>query len=69
MKRAVVIAPRAQKDLAEIWHYIAEDSKPAADRMIERLRQATELLGDMPGAGHERRDVRSTEIRCQFDLI
>jgi len=45
-------------DLLEIWDYIAADDLQAADGMIDRIEQGIELLGEFPGAGHERAEVR-----------
>lgn len=44
-------------DLEAIWDYIAADDIDAADRWIERLLSAFELLAQNPGMGHARRDL------------
>ncbi len=56
--RVVIVSPRARVDLLEIWDYIAADDLQAADGMIDRIEQGIELLGEFPGAGHERAEVR-----------
>jgi len=33
--RTVLVTRSAKKDLREIWHYIAQDSREAADKVIE----------------------------------
>jgi toxin ParE1/3/4 len=43
-----------------IWRDIAQDNEPAADRFIDRLMRAFQLLGDNPHAG--RRD----ELRAGY---
>lgn len=47
----------AQSDLDGIWFYIAQDNLPAADRMIDRLIDATRPLGDFPDMGAPRDDL------------
>ena len=46
-----ILAPDAVLDLEEIWEYIA-----AADRWTEKLFDAFEAIGRMPGVGHKRDD-------------
>ena len=40
-----------EADLDEIWEFIATDSIEAANRWIEKLFEAFEALGKMPGMG------------------
>lgn len=47
----------AEVDLDEIWEYIAADNLEAADRWIDKLYDAFEALGRMPGMGHRRDDL------------
>jgi toxin ParE1/3/4 len=47
----------AVADLKEIWEFVAQDSPEAADRWIERLFEAFESLGKIPGMGHRREDL------------
>jgi plasmid stabilization system protein ParE len=35
--RKLLVQQRAQLDLLEIWHYIAEDSIDAANKVAEKL--------------------------------
>jgi plasmid stabilization system protein ParE len=44
----------AVKDLDEIWLYIARDSIDAAEKMIQRIEEASEKLASMPGMGQKR---------------
>ncbi|HEY0106394.1 MAG TPA: type II toxin-antitoxin system RelE/ParE family toxin [Rhizomicrobium sp.] len=47
----VVWSPRAERDLDDIWEYIAADNVDAADRILERLRTVSDLLADHPHIG------------------
>ena len=52
----VVVQPRAQADLDEIWTYVAERNRPAADSLSDRIVEKCEMLGRQPmigeSAGH-----------------
>jgi plasmid stabilization system protein ParE len=52
-----VLSVDADFDLDDIWEYIASDHIDAADRWIERLFDAFEVLGQTPGMGHRREDL------------
>ncbi len=47
----------AEADLDEIWAAIAEDSIVSADRILNEIWQAIDLLVTMPRMGHVRDDV------------
>ena len=57
-----VLSVDAEFDLDQIWEYIAEDNIDAADRWIEKLFDAFELLAQTPGMGHKREDLTSLPI-------
>ena len=61
--RKLLVRPQARVDLLEIWHRIARDSRPAADRVGERLDLAIRGLLAMPGKGHSRADVKNPTYR------
>jgi toxin ParE1/3/4 len=44
--------PDAIDDVREAWDYIAADNEAAADRVVERLNAAAELLDEHPFIGH-----------------
>jgi toxin ParE1/3/4 len=45
----------AERDLDEIWSYVAEDASPTtADRLIDAIVDRFALLVDHPGMGRER---------------
>lgn len=54
---AYILGRDAQRDLDDLWDYIAEDSVEAADRLIARLFKAFEALARNPGIGHRREDL------------
>jgi plasmid stabilization system protein ParE len=61
MKRCILSAA-AEMDLEAIWDYIAQDSLDAADRWIEKLFEAFEVLERNPGLGHKREDLTSLPV-------
>jgi addiction module RelE/StbE family toxin len=61
--RKVLITQTAKKDLREIWHYIAQDSREAADKVIEAIHAGVTRISDMPGIGHPRKDVKNANYR------
>jgi toxin ParE1/3/4 len=48
----VIFREAAYRDLDEIHAWIAKDRPAAADRVIDRIIQGTELLGHFPYIGH-----------------
>jgi toxin ParE1/3/4 len=55
-------SPRAEIDLAEIWTYIAHDDPLAADRQLDQIAAACEMLAANPAVGPRRGDL-ATELR------
>jgi addiction module RelE/StbE family toxin len=51
----IIWSPTAERNLDAIWEYIAQDNLDAADRMIERLRTAADVLLTSPLIGREGR--------------
>ncbi|MEX2214303.1 MAG: type II toxin-antitoxin system RelE/ParE family toxin [Phycisphaeraceae bacterium] len=49
---------QAERDLLEIWHFIAQDSPSAADRVVEKIGQLARDLCDTPLIGRERDELR-----------
>lgn len=47
------ISKLAEKDLADIWRYIARDAPKRADRMIERILAKTKKLAGNPFLGED----------------
>lgn len=50
-------SPEAQRDLEEIWEYIASDNPVAADGLLDDIADSCELIGEQPLLGVEREDV------------
>ncbi len=54
---AVHRSSRAEIDLIEIWGHIAEDDPIAADRQLDRIDAACEMLAENPQGGPRRDDL------------
>lgn len=61
--QSLIVSPRAQSDLIEIWSFIAEDSPEAADRTIDRIMDGIDQLLVYPEAGRARPEFLS-DLRC-----
>ena len=49
------LSPLAERDLDEIWSYVAEDAnRTTADRLIDAIVDRFELLGEQPRMGRLR---------------
>ncbi|MFY9845518.1 MAG: type II toxin-antitoxin system RelE/ParE family toxin [Terriglobales bacterium] len=57
-----VLSADADRDLDEIWDYIAEDSIDAADQWIGRLFDAFAAIANTPGIGHKREDLTAHPV-------
>jgi antitoxin ParD1/3/4 len=53
----------AAEDLSEIWTFIANDNRDAADRVAAAIYAACDFLADRPEAGQEREDLTSLPLR------
>lgn len=58
-----VLTEAAERDLNDIWDYIAEQSIEQADAVAAEIREALHLLTSAPGVGHRRADVRDARYR------
>ena len=65
MKRfAVLLTADAERDLEEIFDYIAEHDHPAkAGRLLDRIEEAVESLATLPERGSHPRELLSLGIR------
>ena len=52
------LRPEAERDIAAIALYIAADSPAAAKLWIEEIHRRCELIGESPGMGVARPDIR-----------
>lgn len=55
---AVFFTRQAREDLIEIWRHVAKDDPRAADRVLDRLDEATSHLAEHPEMGAARDDIR-----------
>lgn len=53
----ILIRPKAQLDIIEIWEYIAEDSVAAADRWVDELNDRFALWATQPRMGRPRDEL------------
>ena len=61
--RVVKKTPQAEKDLLEIWIYIARDDATAADRVFDRIESACRNIAERPFMGRERRELAERLFR------
>lgn len=54
MALELVISPKAESDLIDIWLFIAEDQPINADRFLDRLHEVAQSLAETPGMGVNR---------------
>jgi toxin ParE1/3/4 len=54
--------PIVESDLLEIWLYIAEDNPTAADKLLDSIDDACQLLAKSPNAGRARPEL-GPEVR------
>jgi len=50
-------APLAERDLEDIWRYIANDSLSAADHLIDRIEEKCQLRATNPEMGQPRPEL------------
>jgi plasmid stabilization system protein ParE len=61
---AYLLTEEAERDLNELWDYIAADSSiDQADAVAVEIRAALNLLASAPGIGHRRGDVKDPRYR------
>jgi plasmid stabilization system protein ParE len=59
----VQVNKRVERDLDDIWDFIAPDTIEAANKVIDAIYNAMKRLGDGPDIGHSRNDVRRPGLR------
>ena len=57
MSKKIRISRPAQRDLDEIWFFIAQDSLTAADSFVDDLTDKFSLLASFPKMGRSREDL------------
>ncbi|MBI4464642.1 MAG: type II toxin-antitoxin system RelE/ParE family toxin [Acidobacteria bacterium] len=60
-----VFHPEAYTDLSEIWEFIAEDNRDAADRVLGEIHETIRALVPFPHQGHMRPDLTARPLRFQ----
>ena len=55
--------PEAEKDLDEIWWYIAQDSPINADKFLDRIQERCLALADFSQMGTNREELRKGSRR------
>jgi plasmid stabilization system protein ParE len=58
-----ILTEEAERDLNEIWEFVAQESVTSADLVAREIREGIELVAFAPGIGHQRRDVRDPRYR------
>jgi plasmid stabilization system protein ParE len=61
--KSYILSPRAEDDLARIYAYIQQDNPDAAERMLDKLLSACDLLTDNPRIGQYRADLTPLPVR------
>lgn len=51
------VAPKAQQDLADIWHFVARDNLTAADRILDAIKNHFRQIVQRPGLGRSREEL------------
>lgn len=62
-QKSYILSPLAEDDLARIYAYISQDNLDAAERMLDKLLAACDLLADNPRIGQIRADLTSLPVR------
>jgi toxin ParE1/3/4 len=57
------LSSAAERDLQEIYEYIAKDNRSAAGRMMQRFHDSFNVIASNPAIG-EQRDELLAGIRC-----
>jgi toxin ParE1/3/4 len=60
--RDYIVAPEAQRDMLEIWGFIAVDDIATAEKVEAEFYQAFRSLARMPGLGHRREDLAPEDL-------
>jgi plasmid stabilization system protein ParE len=61
--RSFVFTPKPSRTRGDLGHRADEDSEWAADRLLARIYDECQKVGDMPGMGHYREDFTRPELQ------
>ncbi len=65
--RRVVWAPRAKRDLLDVWRYYARVASPEiADKLLRDINQAGERMGDRPLSHRARDEIMRGCAPCSY---
>ncbi len=53
----ILVRPEAEKDLDEIWLYIAQDSPVSADKLLDEIEETCRKLGRFKNMGRNRDEL------------
>ncbi|CAG0997850.1 type II toxin-antitoxin system RelE/ParE family toxin [Geobacter sp.] len=53
----ILLRPEAERDLDEIWWYIAQDSPASADKLLDEIEETSRKLGRFKNMGRDRDDL------------
>ena len=62
-QKPYILSSRAEDDIARIYAYIHKDNPDAAERMLDKLLSACDLLTDNPRIGQYRTDLTPLPVR------
>lgn len=65
--KTFVVTPRAARDLAEIWEYLADRNIETAERTLGIIEKTFHKLAKQPGIGHFRKEL--ADNRHRFFLV
>lgn len=55
--KPVIFRPAAERDLDEIWLYIAFDNPTAADAVVDQIQRRTQQIATFPQSGRLRSEI------------
>ncbi|UYO39884.1 type II toxin-antitoxin system RelE/ParE family toxin [Rhodopseudomonas palustris] len=50
-------SPQAERDIAAIWRFVADDNIKAADRLLEQIEKVFDILAQSPLLGRARSEL------------
>jgi toxin ParE1/3/4 len=53
----ILLSPKAEKDLDEIWWYIAQDSPASADKLLDEIEDTSRRLARFKNMGRSRDEL------------
>ena len=70
MKFQVRLTEEAERDLLEIWDYVAWNDTPEdADDLIDNLEQTSEKLSTLPNRGHVPPELKRVGIETYREIL